>query len=205
MTIENNTFYKGHINSEIGTCIYIKVKYLKDATIRANYGHDLSALELGMEYADGGQNIIFSNHTKNITFKNNLSVEGDILSNGRMYQKTTLSYNLKSDTDGSTIEIDDIAREYLIQPGNAASTPLAVYSLTATWQAANADNFGCYLLFVCRLPSGAFKMSVLPTSSIDGFSNEPTLTSDGKLQIVTTKYFLYRLSRLDLEDLTRYW
>ena len=205
VTIENNTFYKGNIDSEIGTCIYINVKYLKDTIIRANYGHAISALEFGMEYVDGGQNIIFSNHTKNITFRNNLSVEGNILSNGRMYQRTTLSYDLKSDTDGSTIEIDNIAKEYLINPGNNTSTPLAVYSLTATWQANNSNKFGCYLLFVCRLPSGAFMMSTLPTSSVDGFSNAPVLTSDGILQIVATKYFLYRLSRLDLEDLTRFW
>ena len=205
VTIENNTFYKGFINSEIGTCVYMNVKYIQDTIIRANYGRALSMLELGREYTDGGQTIIFSDDTKDINFLNNLSVKGEIISKRRIYQRTTLSHGLKSDTDGSTIEIDDIAKEYSIRPVVNTSTPLSVFSLTATWQATNADNFGCYLLFVCRLPSGAFKMSVLPTSSIEGFSNEPTLTSDGILQIVATKYFLYRLSRLDLEDLTRYW
>ena len=158
-----------------------------------------------MEYNDGGQTIIFSDATKNINFLNNLSVKGEIISKGRIYQRTTLSQDLKSDVDGSMIEINDIAKEYSINPSNGTSTPLAVFSLTSTWQSPNDNRFGCYLLFVCRLPSGAFKMSTLPTSSIDGFPNEPTLTSDGILQIVTTKYFLYRLSRLDLEDLTRWW
>ena len=203
--IENNTFYKGFINSEIGTCVYMNVKYIQDTIIRANYGHALSMLELGREYTDGGQTIIFSDDTKDITFRNNLSVEGDILSKGRIYQRTTLSYDLNGATDGSTIEINDIAKEYTINPGVDTSTPLAVYSLTATWRANNSNRFGCYLLFVCRLPSGAFMMSTLPTSSTDGFTNTPTLTLDGKLQITAMQYFLYRLSRLDLEDLARYW
>ena len=85
--------------------------------------------------AGGGSNT--RTYTKDITFRNNLSVEGDILSKGRIYQRTTLSYDLKGATDGSIIEIDDLAKEYLIKPGNNSSAPLAVYSLTATWQANN--------------------------------------------------------------------
>lgn len=91
-----------------------------------------------------------------------------------------------------------IANDFTLTIATNESNAVAVYSLTAHWQASSATDFGGYLLFVTRMVDSSYKMLTIAMSATSGFTGVPTINpSTGVLTIPAAAFYRYTLERID--------
>ena len=164
---------------------------VKELDKQVNYYMDTGIkLEVNKQLDDNGKivdiNTKVSTNTNNIE---NITSQLDTITN-KMVIKDLLG-------DGTTLKTDVIKNEFTLSTPELKSNYVAVFSITAHWQARNRNDFGGYLLFVTKMPSGVYKMLTLATNSISGFSTPPTIDDSGVLSIPSVNYYRYTIQRID--------
>ena len=197
--IENNTFYRGDVNSDIGVCFYINVNYLSNFSLKGTIASGLKNIIFEKEYNDGGQIQILDlvgESYKDIYYKNGIVSSQNIISKKRLYSNNVLFRNKKGGNN-TKLELTEIQNDFNIKCGANEALSTAMYILSASWGGTNAQYFGSYVLLVTRVPDSSYVMAVIPSSSVKGFVNPPKLTNNGVLQIDTEQYYVYTLTRVD--------
>ena len=164
---------------------------VKELDKQVNYYLDTGIkLEVNKQLDDNGK--IVDINTKVSTNANNIeniNSQLDKITN-KMVIKDLLG-------DGTTLTTDVIKNEFTLSTSELKSNYVAVFSITAHWQARNRNDFGGYLLFVTKMPSGVYKMLTLATNSTNGFSAIPTIDDSGVLSIPSVNYYRYTIQRID--------
>lgn len=194
---------------ENGCMAYIDVEVAADWQIAGNYWHALDAWKFAFVPNRGNESVLFADDSIPVstqterTFsrfqhKSQIISERYIQATGRTYGNQTLEKSIGGLGAPGNVTTTAIAADMALATGNNTSNYTAVYSLTAHWQASNADTYGGYLLMVTRMPSGKWAMLTLATSSTSGFTGAPTIdATSGLLTIPASASFRYTLTRVD--------
>lgn len=207
LNFDNNSFLRVNTitssNNENGCVYYIDVKYAKNWLIRGTNNHALDMFKFKNIPTNGGNinitDLLPSNVTNSSFYSQNinqpLKTNESIIAEKRIYGNQTILKDLAG--DGTVLEIEDIKTDFNKTTPNSTSNHVGIYSLTAHWGANNSNKLGGYLLIVTRMPSGNYMMLNVAMNSVDGFTNAPSLNSNGILSIESVNYYRYTLTRID--------
>ena len=127
---------------------------------------------------------------------NEVKVKKNIEVEKRVYSNNTLFYGKKPVS--GVIQSSEIQNDFNKSSLSGQGNKVAVYTLTGHWQSDNNTKFGGYLLVVTELPVSRYVMLTLPLGSTEGFSSAPTISTTGVLNIDCQEYYVYTLTRIDL-------
>ena len=197
LDIQNNVFYRGSVpKNDCCTFVYIDVDYIEKCRIRSNNAHGMDeAIKFRTTPADGGYNEIYDG-TFPLTFMNEVKVSKNIETEKRVYSNNTLFYGKKPVS--GVIQSSEIQNHFNRTSLSGQGNKVAVYTLTGHWQSDNNTKFGGYLLVVTELPVDRYVMLTLPLGSTEGFASAPTISTTGVLNIDCQEYYVYTLTRIDL-------
>jgi hypothetical protein len=215
--IQNNTWVRA---SQVGTSFangnengaahYFDTTYAADWVITGNYPQALINYAFAsVPNRDTSNSIIFQDNGVPVStsaerefakFYSPAPIQSAyyIRANGRTYGDQIIARDIGGLTVDGNVTTTAIGTDFTTATGVNLSNAVAVYSLTAHWQATNNNLFGAYLLFVTRMPTGQYIMTTIAAASVNGFTAVPTInTSTGELTIPAVAFYRYTLQRID--------
>ena len=205
LLFKSNTFLRVNTlnNDNNGVCYYFNIGYGSNWEIGETYQHALELFEFEKVPTNGGeikiydldipQNIINGGFYK-LLKKCDIETTRNIVAN-RIYDNKMVVKDLLG--DGTTLTTNVIKNEFTLSTSQLKSNYVAVFSITAHWQATNSNEFGGYLLFVTKMPSGVYRMLTVATNITSGFTAPPTIDDSGLLSIPSVNYYRYTIQRID--------
>lgn len=132
----------------------------------------------------------FKNYeTVNITDSLDLK-EGSVLKD-----KSSLIHITKTPSSDARNTTFDVSKYFIGSGGDKGVFPL-VLMLSTNWQAYNNAKHGSYLVTVSKGFNGEYKMAFLPFNKVEGFTAEPTISSNGVVTIPLAPYYQCAVIRL---------
>jgi hypothetical protein len=195
---------------ENGSAFYFDVDYVADWVLSGNYPQALGNYKFAsvpsgdptsrMFFADNGMPLSTSAEREfaKLSYPAPIQSAYYIRSDGRTYGTQTLARSIGGLAAPGNVTTSVVSTDYTLAIGNNESNFVAVYSLTANFQATSSDNFGGYLLFVTKVPSAAYMMTTIAMSSTDGFTSAPTINaSTGEITIPSSAFYRFTIQRID--------
>jgi hypothetical protein len=117
---------------------------------------------------------------------------------GRVYGAQTLVRSIGGLASPGNVTTSIASTDFTLAIGNDTSNFVATYSITANFQSTASDQFGGYLLFVTKVPSGSYMMATITMSSTSGFTGAPTINaSTGEITIPAAAFYRFTIQRID--------